>query len=559
MNKKVTNIKQYIPSTKINYDLIRSPDLIPRININSIRDNFHLSGVSAKNFKSLEDLDNIDINKINLIYGQNSAGKSSLIQSMLVSKRNDKTLGYMFDELIPNLNFLGNTFDVGGFEHCVKDHDLTKDLSIGSKISNSSGGHQSINFSFNKEKLKSLTISFEDSNLDASEVKLVEKKPTVTKKLKVSFSGKLTFRNISKNGSEAKKIMQKMAADRGEKNRFKEDEFYLLKCLNPKILIEISPKNKKSNRKEIFLKYQSLYLSIPSNTKVMPYVPRLLQDYMILYGVQNKKVFSGDNLSALSSSLVRIGEKRERNAKLKLRKDANLDLLSSAIVHAFVFQGRINLTHIPPIRGIPGRGSIQNNRIADPAVKYMDDIFSRDQDKLYTTEIKKINADLQKLGMNYMVGTSEYFQLGRKQKALVLREYGRSIDLGFADVGKGVSQVLPILVASAIEKYEIILIEQPEIHLHPKLQADVIEVISDSAIKRNNRFIIETHSENLLLRLQKKVRKNELDPNDINIYYFEKLKNNKINLVNIKILEDGSLSNDFPEGFFDIALSEILD
>ena len=52
MNKKVTNIKQYIPSTKINYDLIRSPDLIPRININSIRDNFHLSGVSAKNFKS---------------------------------------------------------------------------------------------------------------------------------------------------------------------------------------------------------------------------------------------------------------------------------------------------------------------------------------------------------------------------------------------------------------------------------------------------------------------------------------------------------------------------
>lgn len=559
MNKKVTNIKQYIPSTKINYDLIRSPDLIPRININSIRDNFHLSGVSAKNFKSLEDLDNIDINKINLIYGQNSAGKSSLIQSMLVSKRNDKTLGYMFDELIPNLNFLGNTFDVGGFEHCVKDHDLTKDLGIGSKISNSSGGHQSINFSFNKEKLKSLTILFEDSNLDASEVKLVEKKPTVTKRLKVSFSGKLTFRNISKNGSEAKKIMEKMGADRGEKHRFKEDEYYLLKCLNPKILIEISPKNKKSNRKEIFLKYQSLYLSIPSNTKVMPYVPRLLQDYMILYGVQNKKVFSGDNLSAYSSSLVRIGEKIERNAKLKLRKDANLDLLSSAIVHAFVFQSRINLTHIPPIRGIPGRGSIQNNRIADPAVKYMDDIFSRDQGKLYTTEIKKINADLQKLGMNYMVGTSEYFQLGRKQKALVLREYGGNIDLGFADVGKGVSQVLPILVASAIEEYEIILIEQPEIHLHPKLQADVIEVISDSAIKRNNRFIIETHSENLLLRLQKKVRKNELEPNDINIYYFEKLKNNKINLVNIKILEDGSLSNDFPEGFFDIALSEILD
>ena len=72
-------------------------------------------------------------------------------------------------------------------------------------------------------------------------------------------------------------------------------------------------------------------------------------------------------------------EKIERNAKLKLRKDANLDLLSSAIVHAFVFQGRINLTHIPPIRGIPGRGSIQNNRIADPAVKYMDDIFSTEE------------------------------------------------------------------------------------------------------------------------------------------------------------------------------------
>ena len=91
------------------------------------------------------------------------------------------------------------------------------------------------------------------------------------------------------------------------------------------------------------------------------------------------------------------------------------------------------------------------------------------------------------------------------------------------------------------------------------LQADVAEVLVESLTSNNNRFIVETHSDNLLLRLQKKVRKKELKSNDISIYYLEKLANNKIQPVKISILEDGSLSQDFPEGFFDIALNEILD
>ena len=78
--------------------------------------NFMLSGISAKNFKSIKSIDDIPLKKINLIYGQNSVGKSSLLQSLLVNRENISDLSYISDGL-ERLRFSGKTFDVGGFKH----------------------------------------------------------------------------------------------------------------------------------------------------------------------------------------------------------------------------------------------------------------------------------------------------------------------------------------------------------------------------------------------------------------------------------------------------------
>ena len=94
------------------------------------------------------------------------------------------------------------------------------------------------------------------------------------------------------------------------------------------------------------------------------------------------------------------------------------------------------------------------------------------------------------------------------------------VSVALSDVGFGVSQLLPFIVQSLVSEKQIISIEQPEVHIHPKLQADLGDLLAE-AIKepRQNRFIIETHSEHLILRLQRLVRKKEIRPEDVSVIY----------------------------------------
>jgi predicted ATPase len=68
-------------------------------------------------------------------------------------------------------------------------------------------------------------------------------------------------------------------------------------------------------------------------------------------------------------------------------------------------------------------------------------------------------------------------------------------------VGFGVSQVLPVLVRAFASEGSIQAMEQPEIHLHPALQAEIGDVFLHSALEHGNTFLLETHSEHLILRM----------------------------------------------------------
>lgn len=98
-----------------------------------------------------------------------------------------------------------------------------------------------------------------------------------------------------------------------------------------------------------------------------------------------------------------------------------------------------------------------------------------------------------------------------------------------SDVGSGVSQVLPIVITSLnASPNALIIIEQPELHLHPRAQASLADLfieaqkpdLSGKTKKESNRFLIETHSEHILLRLRRRIAEstiNEISPND-NLY-----------------------------------------
>ena len=100
-----------------------------------------------------------------------------------------------------------------------------------------------------------------------------------------------------------------------------------------------------------------------------------------------------------------------------------------------------------------------------------------------------------------------------------------------------------------------ICVEEPEVHLHPKYQSLLADMFVEAYQKYNIHFIIETHSEYLIRKLQVMVadKENALSPNDVSLNYVEKDENGVSTNRQIKIEEDGSLSDSFGAGFYDEA------
>ncbi|MDD3460729.1 MAG: DUF3696 domain-containing protein, partial [Mesotoga sp.] len=134
------------------------------------------------------------------------------------------------------------------------------------------------------------------------------------------------------------------------------------------------------------------------------------------------------------------------------------------------------------------------------------------------------------------------------------------------DVGIGVSQVLPVLVGAYASKNRIIAIEQPEIHLHPALQADLGDLFIQSALGENqNRFLIETHSEHLLLRIMRRMRQTDSEelpegfpqvkPKDICVLFVQP-KGSASVVRQLELDEEGQLLDAWPGGFFEEGFRE---
>ena len=109
------------------------------------------------------------------------------------------------------------------------------------------------------------------------------------------------------------------------------------------------------------------------------------------------------------------------------------------------------------------------------------------------------------------------------------------IKISSMHVGLGYPLILPFIVQCIIAKNKIILIEEPEVHLHPKIEADLADLIVESSLIRSNQFIIETHSEDFLLRILKSIRQGKLKPEDVSVNYItpDDKKGSKINKITI--------------------------
>jgi predicted ATPase len=214
-----------------------------------------------------------------------------------------------------------------------------------------------------------------------------------------------------------------------------------------------------------------------------------------------------------------------------------------------------SMIHVPGVRGNPERiyktAATDGNTFAGLFENYVVSVIDRFQKK-EPEKLAQLQSHLQKLGLTDTIKTQ---RLNETQLELrVGRISGNSTDtVNIADVGFGISQVLPVVVALLVaQPGQLVYIEQPEIHLHPRAQVALAEIFAE-AINRGVQVIVETHSELFLLSIQTLVAENKIAPDDVKLHWFTRSDDGSSTVTTAELDETGAFG-DWPQDFGSISL-----
>ena len=144
-----------------------------------------------------------------------------------------------------------------------------------------------------------------------------------------------------------------------------------------------------------------------------------------------------------------------------------------------------------------------------------------------------------------------------KENNRIMDNRGEEVAVTLADVGYGINQLLPVII-EGIASWEgsIICVEQPEIHLHPRLQANIadlmIDTIADERGKRKQ-WIFETHSELLVRRIQTRIAEGDISSSDVSVLYVDPDDDDYEGsaIKQLRLDENGYWLDEWPQGFFE--------
>jgi predicted ATPase len=234
--------------------------------------------------------------------------------------------------------------------------------------------------------------------------------------------------------------------------------------------------------------------------------------------------------------------------------------LSNPFYSEYILESYIRrLIHLPGLRGAPDRtypraaiGSSFPGTFENYIASFIEQWQAYDDKE----KLAMVNRDLARLALTESVvaRTIDDTQVELLVNRLPRGNKNSNEDMvSIADVGLGVSQALPVVVAlHAAHPGQLVYLEQPEIHLHPRAQSALAGVLADAAIQ-GKRLVVETHSSLLLLGIQTLVAEGKLPPELVKLHWFSLQEDGSTRIISADLDETGAFG-DWPEDFATVTL-----
>ncbi|MCK9611939.1 MAG: AAA family ATPase [Bacteroidales bacterium] len=550
--------------------------------------------ISFKNYKAFE-FGKIELKPITLLLGANSVGKSSIVQLLLMLQQTYETKKY---KSVLKLN--GEFISLGETLNILKDKDKTKTLSLKFKFVS----EELYNF-IKTDGLKQLSANLIET---ISYIQRIYNKPLLENELNIALHDKKSnkrdlLRNFTisskKQLLELVSIIKKAKSELFVKNKFKtslfdnyvneiwffderisnairfvdeiEKTYDLLLSLNTienedfSISFELKCID---NKKGTFFKI--CCISIHNNEKCVLKLEmkpdqrreiytafKLNSDYSKLDFI-NEKITTEleDNINYNSTffSIVEDCDSKyvyNENIKISSFSKIILKLISIANLEIGYSFEKHNINHVSPLRAHPKRYYFLDKA---NITTHLDTL-----DGNSLTEILKENDSLRRKVNNWLSNFGLMLNVDTLQDIIhIIKIKQNNLSLDITDVGFGISQVLPVIVQGFLSfDKSLTIIEQPEIHLHPIMQADLADLFVDIATQKSGKkispckyLLIETHSEYLLKRLRRRMSENEkINSDNVAIYYFHPRNEENTGIIERKEINSTGFF-DYPKDFY---------
>ena len=501
-----------------------------------------LTGIGLRNFKAFGDeMQEAPLSKITLIYGPNSGGKSSIIQALLLLKQSLRAGYGRGRSLEPN----GVLVDLGSTQAMLHKHSRAAELGMSIRYRNLNLSDDSVTnivrMTFDGEsgsailsRLSYVIVPHEDDRIllnasllpdgagnswdtDLTVMNLVAEK--------VSFSINSSFLPILKL-SEFDKARNQELGLQHDHERWLEMERFL------------------QHRR---IQSQQIRFSIGTRRQVHERI-LALRSAQVREQAWAQAPIPALERSRLSSEevLALMPENIPSDYERHLHSINYLGPLRSAPQRLYRYSNDFNrITGVTGARGEYSASALYGSSSGGTTLQWnVKNDVSRWFEKFeipYELEIIHLgDADL----------AGEYI-------TIALRDKRSNTWVTLADVGYGISQLLPVIIEGVASQDDSILcVEEPETNLHPRLQAKIpdlmIDTIADEPGKRKQ-WVVETHSELLVRRIQTRIAQGDISPSDVSVIYVDPDDDDceGSSVKQLRLDENGYWLDEWPQGFFE--------